>query len=205
MRFGTAILLAGGKSLRMGFDKQSIKVEDRYLVQEIAASLHADFSQIIAVTNEGRYYEGLPITITKDVLPSEGPLSGIHAGLLLSESEYAFVLACDMPYYCRGYSQKLRELLLPESAGIITSLDGGKIEPFHGYYHKSLVHPIEEALASGKRKIRIVAEENEMQMVPISVAESFSPERSMFQNLNTESDLREFLEARESVRRSPCE
>lgn len=73
MRFGTAILLAGGKSLRMGFDKQSIRVDDRYLVQEVALSLCEDFSQIIVVTNEPSYYEGLPVEITRDILPSKGP------------------------------------------------------------------------------------------------------------------------------------
>lgn len=188
--------MAGGKSLRMGFDKQSIRVDDRYLVQEVALSLCEDFSQIIVVTNEPSYYEGLPVEITRDILPSEGPLSGIHAGLTYAKAEYSFVLACDMPYYLKAYADRMKEEIAPGSTGILTAYPNGRIEPFHAFYHRSLVQPIEEGLRSGIRKIRVITDAQGVQSLPIELAKEYSEDLLMFQNLNTQEELEAFLRTR---------
>lgn len=191
--FGSAILLAGGKSERMGFDKQGIRNNDELLVLETIRRLRSDFSDIIVVTHNSRYYLGENVRITKDLLPSTGPLAGFHAGLSLAKSEYAFVLACDMPYYHSGYAAYCKQQIRPGDNGILTSLDTGWIEPFHAYYSRRLITPIERYLAAGRRNIRDLALENGVQFLPESHARTFDPTLRMFSNLNTREELDAFL------------
>lgn len=96
-KFGTAIILAGGKSSRMGFDKQFLKIDKRRLMFSIINKLNKEFDEIIIVTNKPDHYIGLSHKITRDILRDKGPLGGIHAGLMQASSKYSLVIACDMP------------------------------------------------------------------------------------------------------------
>ena len=96
-KFGTVIILAGGKSSRMGFDKQFLKIEQRSLMDSMIHKLSKEFDEIIIVTNKPDHYIGLGHKITKDIIEDMGPLSGIHAGLTICSSQYALIVACDMP------------------------------------------------------------------------------------------------------------
>lgn len=191
--FGTAIVLAGGKSRRMGFDKQAIRYDDKLLVLETIRRLKADFDDIIVVTHDRRFYFRADVRITKDILPSTGPLAGIHAGLTLAKSDYAFVLACDMPYYSPAYARLLQEKIKPPDTGILTALENGWIEPFHAYYKRSLTTPIEAYLQEGKRNIRDLAAAHGIRFLDERYARSIDPQLQMFANLNTKEELDAFL------------
>ena len=120
-KFGTAIILAGGKSSRMGFDKQLLKIDERRLMDSLIQKLHKEFEEIIIVTNRPDLYIGLSHIITSDILKEKGPLGGVHAGLKLSSSQYAFIVACDMPNinmeYVNFMKDQLRDL---DSKGCVT-------------------------------------------------------------------------------------
>ena len=73
-KFGTAIILSGGKSSRMGFDKQFLKIENRRLVDSMIQKLEKEFDEIIIVTNKPQEYLGLGHKITMDILKEKGPL-----------------------------------------------------------------------------------------------------------------------------------
>jgi molybdopterin-guanine dinucleotide biosynthesis protein A len=191
--FGSAIVLAGGKSRRMGFDKQGIVYDDKLLVRETIRRLAEDFSDIVVVTHNSDYYLGADVRITKDILPSTGPLAGIHAGLTLTKSEYAFVIACDMPYYNPVYAGLMQEKIRPGDNGILTSLHDGWIEPFHAYYGKKLIAPIEAYLAQGKRNIRDLAYHNGVRFLDEDHVLQIDPQKRLFANLNTREELDAFL------------
>lgn len=70
--FGTAIILAGGKSSRMGFDKQFLKLDERRLMDSLIHKLESEFDEIIIVTNKPEYYIGLSHRIARDIIPEKG-------------------------------------------------------------------------------------------------------------------------------------
>ncbi|WFA08188.1 molybdenum cofactor guanylyltransferase [Tissierella sp. Yu-01] len=192
-KFGTAIILAGGKSSRMGFDKQLLKIDERRLMDSLIHKLNKEFDDIIIVTNRPELYIGLSHKITKDILKNKGPLGGIHAGLKLSSSKYAFVVACDMPNINMEYIRHMKERIADSNSyGCVTEF-GEWIEPFSSYYSVSLITHIEEYLKLNRRSINGMLSGLNITYIPENEARSFSSNWDMFLNLNTREDLNNYL------------
>lgn len=192
-KFGTAIILAGGKSSRMGFDKQLLKIDERRLMDSLIHKLDKHFEEIIIVTNRSELYIGLSHIITSDILKDKGPLGGIHAGLKISSSQYAFIVACDMPNINMEYVNFMKNQLTdPNSKGCITEF-GNWIEPFSSFYSADLMEYIEGYLNTGRRSINGLIKDFKMTYIPEDKARKFSSNWDMFLNLNTKEDLDNYL------------
>lgn len=192
-KFGTAIILAGGKSSRMGFDKQLLKIDERRLMDSLIHKLDKHFEEIIIVTNRPELYIGLSHIITSDILKDKGPLGGIHAGLKISSSQYAFIVACDMPNINMEYVNFMKNQLTdPNSKGCITEF-GNWIEPFSSFYSADLMEYIEGYLNTGRRSINGLIKDFKMTYIPEDKARKFSTNWDMFLNLNTKEDLDNYL------------
>ncbi len=193
-RFGSAIILAGGKSTRMGFDKQLLRLRERSLIEGLIRRLGGSFDETIVVTNRPELYIGLADKITGDIIPDMGPLSGIHAGLSAASSEYSFVIACDMPQLNTKYIDYMIELLNKnESMACITKF-GDWIEPFNAFYSKALIDHIESFLMGGGKAVHRLLMNHNVEYIPEEVARGFSPDWGMFFNLNTREDLLKYTE-----------
>ncbi|MDY0257333.1 molybdenum cofactor guanylyltransferase [Gudongella oleilytica] len=192
--FGSAIILAGGKSTRMGFDKQLLRLRERSLIEGLIRRLGGSFHETIVVTNRPELYIGLADKITGDIIPDMGPLSGIHAGLSAASSEYSFVIACDMPQLNTKYIDYMMELLNKnESMACITKF-GDWIEPFNAFYSKALIDHIESFLMGGGKAVHRLLMNHNVEYIPEEVARGFSPDWGMFFNLNTREDLLKYTE-----------
>ncbi|WP_313339074.1 molybdenum cofactor guanylyltransferase [Sedimentibacter sp.] len=192
-KFGTAIILAGGKSSRMGFDKQLLKINERSLMDKLIQKLRQEFEEIIIVTNKTELYIGLSHKITKDILKDMGVLGGIHAGLNHSLSRFAFVVACDMPNINMEYVRYMKDRLTDNnSLGCVTKF-GDWIEPFCSFYSVDLIKNIEKYLESGRRSVNGLIKDVNITYIKEKDARKFSPNWDMFLNLNTKEDLNKFL------------
>lgn len=189
--FGTAIILAGGKSTRMGFDKQFLKIDKRRLMHSIINKLNKEFDEIIIVTNKPEHYIGLSHKITKDILKEKGPLGGIHAGLNIASSKYSLVIACDMPNINMDYIRYMKGRM--GEHGCTTEFMEW-IEPFCSYYSKEIIGDIEKYLSGKKRNIHDLLKGLNFSYIKESVARNYSPSWDMFLNLNTKEDLDKYLE-----------
>ncbi|WP_068497384.1 molybdenum cofactor guanylyltransferase [Paenibacillus kribbensis] len=94
----TGIIVAGGRSSRMGQDKALLQLGGVTVLERIAEVLGQVAGRVIAVTRDTEQYRGLGLETTADLYPGLGPLSGIHAGLSASKTEWGIVVACDMPF-----------------------------------------------------------------------------------------------------------
>ncbi len=189
-KFGTAIILAGGKSSRMGFDKQFLKIEQRSLMDSMIHKLSKEFDEIIIVTNKPDHYIGLGHKITGDIIENMGPLAGIHAGLKISSSQFALIVACDMPNINIEYVKYMKTQIGNHGC---TTMFGNYLEPFISYYSKDVIESIEEYLGMGKKSIHGFLPTLEFNYIQESEARKFSPNWDMFLNLNTKDDLNDFL------------
>ncbi|MDI6705699.1 MAG: molybdenum cofactor guanylyltransferase [Firmicutes bacterium] len=189
---GTAIVLAGGKSSRMGFDKAFLDIRGRSMVEIIVDQLRTVFADIIVVTNNPGSFVGLDARISTDILKNAGPLGGIHAGLKLSCSKYAFLAACDMPILSLEYAKYMMEVASIHLPDAVISSKGSWIEPFHALYSKNLADDIEEKVKEGVYKIYDVLKHKNIVKINESKVREYSPDLNIFTNLNDLNDLQEF-------------
>jgi molybdopterin-guanine dinucleotide biosynthesis protein A len=98
----TGIILAGGSSKRMnGENKSLLMLEGVTLIERQIRLMREICSEIIIVTNTPKVYlrkVDESVRIITDYIPSKGPLSGMHAGLTLSQNQAAWIVSCDMPF-----------------------------------------------------------------------------------------------------------
>lgn len=192
----TAIILAGGKSSRMGFDKQFLKFKDKYIVELLLERLRDMFKEIVIVTNKPDEYVRYNCILVEDEIKGFGPVAGISVGLKNSSSMYNYLIACDMPFINPRYIDFMKALINKQSDdvdAVITRL-GDWIEPFNAIYSKSLVAKAEQNMRLGKRKINSLLCDSNVLYVSEAKAREFSPNWEMFMNLNTIEDYKNAIQ-----------
>jgi molybdopterin-guanine dinucleotide biosynthesis protein A len=130
-----AVILAGGKSTRMGRDKALIQVNGQTLLaRQIELAWQAGASEIFISGRPDTDYSEFRCRILKDEFPHAGPLAGIERALGTTTRQLLLVLAVDLP----GMKANLLRTLLAacsENHGAIPCI-GGEIEPLAAFYPK---------------------------------------------------------------------
>jgi len=147
MKF-TAVILAGGRSSRMGSNKALIPYLGKPLI-EYSLDVAMKFTKSILISAGNKDLAHLGFPIVKDVLKVSAPIAGIHAGLLNSQTEWILVLTCDMP----NVSKKVIDILISavdNDLRMVVPRHGDLIEPLCGFYHRELIPVIENNALAGK-------------------------------------------------------
>src|SRR5512137_559948 len=93
----SAVVLAGGKSQRLGMDKSLLCFEGEWLLQRILRQLATLSQDLLVVADDGDKLAPLDVPIVPDARPGMGPLGGIYSGLQSMRCERGLFIACDMP------------------------------------------------------------------------------------------------------------
>lgn len=192
-KFGTGIILAGGKSSRMGFDKQFLEVNQKRLMNIVLEDLEEEFDELIIVTNKPEEYIGFNHKIITDKIVGMGPLSGIHAGLTESKSKYAFVIGCDMPNINIDYIRYMKESINSDDVEACITKHKDGIEPLYGFYSKNITGKIEKYLLEDKRAIYRFLKTLKVNYIEEDKAKDYTNSLDMFLNLNNKEDLNKYL------------
>jgi len=141
----SGIILAGGKSRRMGTEKGLIKFHNKALIEYAIDALKPLCNEILISSNTDSFnYPGF--RVVKDDIKDIGPMAGIYSCLKRSNSEHNFLLSCDMPFI----TPAIVRAILNDSKGMVSVPWHGGLhyEPMCGYYNK-VFYPILRAF-SGK-------------------------------------------------------
>ncbi len=127
------IILAGGKSVRMGTDKSVLKINNKTLTELAYENIKPFVHQCLIVSNNPINTVGNCKTI-KDEIENIGPLGGIYTGLLHSEFENNLIISCDTPFI----GQEFFATVISEFSGqdAVIGKNGANIEPLIGLYSK---------------------------------------------------------------------
>lgn len=194
-KFKTAVILAGGKSSRMGFDKQFLRVNEKRLMELIISKLKKEFDDIIIVTNKPEQYMGSPYKIVSDEIKGKGPMGGIHIGLKESSSKYVYFVACDMPNINLDYIRYMKNAIKDLDVDACITKVGHKLRPEHlnAFYSRDLVDEIEKLFLEDRRAIVYLTDKVNTFYVEEKDARKYSPNLEMFFNLNTKEDLDNYI------------
>lgn len=183
----TAMLLSGGRSRRMGWDKATVLIAGEPLWQRqlrVLSGLRPDAVWVSARTAPP-WCPG-EIEVVADRAPSCGPLSGIVAGLCRLESSHLVVLAIDLPQMTTEHLTKVCAL----------ARGGTGVIPFHADHFEPLcaIYPVEalcaaeKALSSGDVSLQHFAQ-SLLRESQVDVYGVIPEERVLYLNMNTPSDL----------------
>jgi len=149
---GAAVVLAGGKSRRMGRDKLELALGGQTLLESVVNRFGEEFDDVFLSVADIKKYPGINARRLVDVLPGAGPMSGLHAALKLLPDDGVFIVAADLPYASPKAAKRLIELCGDKECCVIR-LPDGNLEPLFGYYRKSLLPLCEEAIESGDYRL----------------------------------------------------
>jgi molybdopterin-guanine dinucleotide biosynthesis protein A len=183
----SAVLLAGGKSRRMGQDKAAILFRNAPLWQnQIDLLRKLQFEKLFVSTPADPPWRPADIEFVPDKQPSRGPLSGIAAALSRLQSGHLLVLAIDMPFmtesYLRGLCQKVAG-----GGGVVPMIEN-RAEPLAAIYPRDAYDEVVDALSGSdfslQSLVRKLVAAGKLQ--PIQVCDE---EKACFRNLNEPGDL----------------
>ena len=169
----------------MGFDKQLFHVCEDRLFAEVIQTLTRRFNDVMVVTKYPEMYRGMGVRSVPDIIPGFGPMSGIHAAAREAESEYVYIIACDMPNVDLNYVDYMIQKITDSSSDACVTEKGGWIEPFHAFYGKRALPAMESDLNEGKGSIYYMLQKINTFYIPEAEARRFTPDWSLFCNLNT--------------------
>jgi FdhD protein len=185
----TGVILAGGKSTRMGSDKALLPYRGGRFIEAIYRLFADIFKEVILVTNTPDQYDFLPCRKVQDVLKEMGVLAGIHSGLYHSSNPAIFAVACDMPYLVEGL---IRHMASHADAGGVLIPEGPDgLEPLHAVYGKGCLAVIETTLLSGQRRIVSFFDRTNVNRMNLEQVAIFDPDFVSFININTPTDYYE--------------
>jgi molybdopterin-guanine dinucleotide biosynthesis protein A len=187
----SGIILAGGKSLRLGHDKVLENVGKKSLLEQVISRIESLSRDIIIVTAEERIFPQLVyqpnLKVVPDIFPGRGSLGGIYTGLVASDSFYNLVIASDMPFL----NQTLLGYMIEVSKGFDFVLPriNNMFEPLHAVYSKNCVAPIEFILKQGRKVIIELFDFVKVRYVEAEEIDRVDPQHLSFFNINTKKDL----------------
>lgn len=180
----TGIILAGGKSSRMGTNKALLELNGRRVIERIADRLGKITDELLIVTNHFADYEFLKLPMTEDRWKGMGPLAGIEAGLSLSNTEYNLVAACDMPFISVELGRYLLSCL-NECQAALPQI-GGTRHPLFAAYRRELLGEVRKSLEQEELRLGGFLENINVKILTEDVLESLGLpyEEPYFFNMN---------------------
>ncbi len=179
----TGIILAGGKSSRMGTDKGFLLFNKKPFVQYSIDALKPLVSEIMIVSDNPDY-DIFGLKRINDITKNAGPVAGIYSGLKASSNELNLILSCDIPLISSEILQKLIDTIDNESQ-IIQVESQGKSMPLIALYKKEVARTFNSCLKNGERRLRIAIKSCKSKNIILEKEHEF-----LTMNVNTQNELK---------------
>jgi len=183
----TGIILAGGKSQRMGEDKAFLDSGGVPLFERVYRIFREIFSEIIIVANDVIPFERYEAILRRDIILGKGALGGLYTGIYHSSNYHAFCSACDMPFLnprVIKYMEKERD----EYDVIVPKTHDG-LHPLHAIYSKKCLNPISQSLDRNDLKIVNFFQQVRVRYIEEMEIREFDPHMRSVINVNTEEEM----------------
>ncbi|MBI5301943.1 MAG: molybdenum cofactor guanylyltransferase [Chloroflexi bacterium] len=214
----TALILAGGKSRRMGRDKAFIEFEGKPLIARVIERVQPVCAETLIIANDADLYAPFGLRVVGDVYPDKGSLGGIYSGLLSAREEYALAVACDMPFLNEGLLRYLISLaphadvivphaVDPSSNPAHTGKRANKTlaksrdwHPMHAVYSKRCLDAMRAHLLADDLRLISFFDDVRVRVVESDQVDRFDPQHLSFFNANTPEDFQIALSLGQTVR-----
>jgi molybdopterin-guanine dinucleotide biosynthesis protein A len=162
----SAIILAGGRSVRMGQPKATlllggITLIERTVIELARAEPACAFEDIVVVAAPESEAIELPalggVTVVYDENAYQGPVGALARGLRAARHELAFACSCDLPMLRSGVASWLLSLVAEGDDAVIPQV-GERLQPLHAVYRRRCAGALDAMLARGERRLSAIAD-----------------------------------------------
>lgn len=186
LAYAGAIILAGGKSSRMGRPKALLPFDGEPLITHMTRRLALLFAEIVVVAAPDQKLPDLPVILARDEVAYRGPVSGIYHGLQAARRDVCFVTSCDAPFLdlrlVSHLASKIRE------CDVVVPFWQDRLQPLHAMYRRSVAPLLREQLDRGE--LRPISLYDKVRTCKVGEEElrRFDPEGLSFLNMNAPAE-----------------
>ena len=174
----TGIVLAGGKSTRMGSEKGLVTLGNSSFIEHVLSALKQCVDNIIIVSSNPTY-DNFEVTRVEDIIVDAGPVGGLYTGLYHSKTKYNLVVSCDVPLITTSVLEVLIDQIDPKY-DVIQLQSKGETLPLIAVYKKTCADICLKCLDNGVSRLRDVV--NHLNTKTIALPPEYD---THVQNINT--------------------
>ena len=179
----SAVVLVGGKSSRMGRPKALLPFDGEPLIAHVVRKLESLFSEIVVVAAPDQELPSLPVTIARDEVAYQGPVSGIYHALKNSAKEVCFVTSCDAPFLNLAFVSHL--LAQISDVDVVVPFWEERFQPLHAVYRASVAPLLKNQLERGELRPIFLFDRVRTRKVSEAEIRRFDPEGMSMINMNS--------------------
>ncbi|MYC28432.1 MAG: molybdenum cofactor guanylyltransferase [Nitrospira sp. SB0662_bin_26] len=186
----SGVVLAGGKSKRMGMDKRHLSVHGKPLLDRVTSVLLELFPEVLLVlAEEDISRQDDRMRIVTDLIPDCAAVGGLYTGLYHSRYPRVFVVACDMPFINPAVIELFLQKIDPTDIVLAQLVTG--LQPLHGLYSKQCLPILKEMIDARDLRLQNIVDKQGLTVHRVSEAEikRLDPQLLSFLNLNSPADL----------------
>ena len=179
----TGVVLAGGKSRRMGRDKAFLPFGAGLLIERVIEVVQQVIADVILITNTPERYQRFGLPMFSDVIAEAGSLGGVYTGLVSAKTPYSLCLACDMPFVKPTFLRYLCDTAA--EADVVIPRNTADFQPLCATYSQACREPIFHRIEAGRLKITGFLDQVCVRVIDGDILAHYDPYDSMFFNANT--------------------
>ncbi len=189
----TGVILAGGKSRRMGENKALLQLGGDSLIGHVIHRMRLVTDELLLITNSPAEYTHLDLPIYGDIVPNTGALGGIYTGLTYASHDPVLCVACDSPFLEPKLLTYLAAALGEYDATMPYTTRRGKthltFQTLCAAYAKSCLAIIERMLQDAELRVHALQEWADIKRIPPEIWQRLDPKGMSFFNINTQGDF----------------
>jgi len=180
----TGIILAGGKSSRMGSEKGFINLNARPFIVHILEAIKPLINDIIIVS-DNEVYDKFGHQRVNDIIKNYGPIAGLYSGLKSSRTQYNLVLSCDVPLIRTFILERLIQEF-DSDYDMVQLQSENKSMPLIAIYKTHCLDTFESQINKKEKRLRVAVEQLKNKTIYLG-----SEYDQYLKNINTLAQLNE--------------
>jgi len=194
MTGNVGVILAGGRSRRMGENKAEMMLRGEPLLTRVAHRLSSVVDDLLVIGPQSLASLAPHARVVEDALPAMGPLGGLYTALIATTSAHIFLVACDMPFIRPGLVRAMLAFAETRCDAEVVALEAnGRVQPLHAVYARGCLPAVERLLQASDHSLHSLLAQLAVVAIDAETVRREDPDGLSAFNVNTPEDWRQAL------------